>query len=201
PSEPKFAHFRRLSNNLPVLLVWWAARCGFLPGDADKEGHLFCAHSFRRKISADGKSASPLEDSRVAAWCSGWPALGNSDVDGHAYGFRSALADFVSGNSIRPRLRVPRQLLDGSSRPMETRSHLSSMGRSGSLRIRRGPLHFLSASIVDAGSHARSVPTMENSSRGVPVDRANPLRLLHVSAHAQVPGAARRHFCRRTLRR
>src|SRR5579864_3467112 len=54
-----------------------------------------------------------------------------------------------SRESLGTRFRVPCELLDGSSRPMETGDYLSAMGCAGAVRIRRGSIHFLSSGLMD----------------------------------------------------
>src|SRR6202162_4468177 len=82
---------------------------------------------------------------------------------------------------------------------MEAGDHLSAMGRSCTLWIRRSTVHFLSPGLVDAGSRTRVVSSVETGSRSLRVDRAHAWRVFYVSAGPRISESPRRHFRRGTL--
>ena len=105
----------------------------------------------------------------------------------------------LSGQSFRTRLRVPRELLDGSSRSMETRHRLSAMGRPCAVRIRRGPIHLLSTSFMDARSGIRRAVAVESGSRRLCLVGADAIWMLHVPSGSAMAGSSRCHLRRRVV--
>src|SRR3989475_12520636 len=98
-------------------------------------------------------------------------------------------------NSLRPRLRVSRELVDGSAWAVETRDYLPSLGCARSLRLRRGSVHILSAVFVASRRAAGRSAALETGSRRLGICGRGVLRIFDVSAWAPLPRPRGRHFC------
>src|SRR5207247_10527798 len=83
-------------------------------------------------------------------------------------------------NSLRPRLRVSRELVDGSACPVETRDYLPSLGCARPLRLWRGSVHILSANFMASRRAARRIAALEIGSRSVGICGPHALRMLVV---------------------
>src|SRR5579884_1530140 len=71
------------------------------------------------------------------------------------------LAVLLVGESFRARFRVPRRLLAGCRCAVAPGRLVSALARMGQSRLRRTPLYFLSAALVDVGSRAWFVLALE----------------------------------------
>src|SRR5438045_4749201 len=121
-------------------------------------------------------------------------SLGNPSHYGRRFHHCSAIG--LPGNSFRPRVRVPRQLLDGGAQSMEARDRLSPMGCTGALRIRRSAFYFLSSSVVDVRSRSGRDPALEGCTSRLYLGSACVIWLLHVPAGATLAESKGRCFCR-----
>src|SRR5207248_4168170 len=98
-------------------------------------------------------------------------------------------------NSLRPRLRVSRELVDGSAWAVETRDYLPSLGCARSLRLRRGSVHILSANFMASRRAARRIAALEIGSRSVGICGPHTLRMLDVSVGPPLSRPPGCHFC------
>src|SRR3989475_2050625 len=98
-------------------------------------------------------------------------------------------------NSLRPRLRVSRELVDGSACPVETRDYLPPLGCARPLRLWRGSVHILSANFMASRRAARRIAALETGSRSIGICGSRAFRIFDVSAWAPLPRPLGRHFC------
>src|SRR5438552_5531714 len=102
-------------------------------------------------------------------------------------------------NSLRPRLRVSRELVDGSACPVETRDYLPPLGCARPLRLWRGSVHILSANFMASRRAARRIAAMETGSRCIRICGSHALRMLNVPACAPLPRPPGRDFRGRSV--
>src|SRR5579885_1199831 len=91
------------------------------------------------------------------------PAIRLQYLEPHDRARRAAhhLAVLLVGESFRARFRVPRRLLAGCRCAVAPGRLVSALARMGQSRLRRTPLYFLSAALVDVGSRAWFVLALE----------------------------------------
>src|SRR5690242_14699628 len=105
----------------------------------------------------------------------------------------------MARHTLRPRLRVSPELVDGSVGAMVASHCFAALGGAGELRLWRTTVHLLSAVFVDAGRAPGISPALETGARGLRRLCANAIRMQHVLAGAGVSAAGSVAVCGRVL--
>src|SRR4029077_4579170 len=104
-----------------------------------------------------------------------------------------------SRRALGARLRVSSLLLARSSRAVEARNFLPAMGCAGTFRLRRAPLCFLSAGVVDAWGRPQRSSAVDRCIQRLYLVGPGSRGRVYVHAGTEMAEPPRRHLRGRTL--